>query len=159
MNEWCWVKCLLVPDPKQAALCELAGHANVCWDPRSNIQGGCRSSVCTAGTKEGLVMGVISGWGPGGWAHRGACLTTAPIRTQLGKGISDSSRTTCTPGSQHQCVLHTLRAAGEPGGRQESVFTPSTQARPPRSGRHALCESGPHIIMAELHLSSERSVL
>ncbi|KAJ8797990.1 hypothetical protein J1605_016873 [Eschrichtius robustus] len=78
MNEWGWVKCLLapfdrksvrlhitrgslVPDPKQVALCELAGHANVCWDPRPDIQGGCRSSVCTAGTKEGLVMGVISG--------------------------------------------------------------------------------------------------
>ncbi|KAB0397403.1 hypothetical protein E2I00_008676, partial [Balaenoptera physalus] len=28
----------LVPDPKQAALCELAGHANVCWDPRPDIQ-------------------------------------------------------------------------------------------------------------------------
>ena len=84
------------------------------WDPRSNIQGGCRSSAQLE-PRETLIMGVISGCRPEQQAHPGAHLTPASVRTQLGKGISNSGRTACTPGSQHQHVRHTQRTAGEAG--------------------------------------------
>lgn len=87
----------------------------------------------TAGTRRGSVTEVSSAQGPGGRAHRGAYLTTAPIRAPMGRA-SPSLAGPWQPALA--CAPHTegSRRAWQQAGKY--IMTP--RGVTPRSGRHAL---------------------
>ena len=127
--------------------------------PRSNIQGGCRSSVCAAGTQGDW------SWG---WSQAAGLdnRPTLELTWQLPQSGPSWERASPIPAGLpaplglSTSVCAPQRTAGEAGDRWEGISTAPNQTQVwPQVRGDALWESRPCIIMMGLHLASERSVL